>query len=332
MRYPIFFILILTLFPLASQPQAEQILICDLVSSQSSIGNLLDSLYSEHGYNVERIQHIPPSDSFPEVTIIWAGIPEYCFWYTLTDVDTGRIIKALTSGNYIWAMGQEPFFDARLYRWFGFDILTWDPLPLDTLYGVHWNFLAGYTWLYDERPMSTYAIGGYYEYWDVLFGGPDSPGERGCRAVVYPDSQYFYKTFVLNIDLSRIIESDTFATVEDFALKVMRDWFELWPVGVEEAEPEILPGKFYLSNYPNPFNTQTLIAYAVPEEQWVSLTVYNILGEKVRSLVEAQKPAGYYSAMWDGRNDAGEIVSSGIYLYRLRAGDQESIRRMSLLR
>lgn len=77
MRYMTLFILILTLLPPASQPQAEQILICDLVSSQSSIGNLLDSLYSEHGYNVERIQHIPPSDSFPEVTIIWAGIPEY---------------------------------------------------------------------------------------------------------------------------------------------------------------------------------------------------------------------------------------------------------------
>jgi hypothetical protein len=77
MRYPIFFILILTLFPLASQPQAEQILICDLVSSQSSTGSLLDSLYSEHGYDVESIEHIPPSDSFPEVTVVWAGIPEY---------------------------------------------------------------------------------------------------------------------------------------------------------------------------------------------------------------------------------------------------------------
>ena len=70
-------IVILTLLVLPSQTEAGQILICDLVSSESSTGSLLDSIYSEHGYNVERIQHIPPSDSFPEVTIIWAGIPEY---------------------------------------------------------------------------------------------------------------------------------------------------------------------------------------------------------------------------------------------------------------
>ena len=77
MRRHIFFLVILTLLVLASQAQAEQILICDLVSSQSSTGSLLDSIYSEVGYYVERIEHIPPSDSFPEVTIIWAGIPEY---------------------------------------------------------------------------------------------------------------------------------------------------------------------------------------------------------------------------------------------------------------
>jgi len=77
MRNPILCIVILTLLALPSQAEAEQILICDLVSSQSSTGSLLDSVYSEHGYDVERIKHIPTSDSFPEVTIIWAGIPEY---------------------------------------------------------------------------------------------------------------------------------------------------------------------------------------------------------------------------------------------------------------
>jgi len=77
MRYPVLFILILTLLALPSQTEAGQILICDLVSSQSSTGSLLDSIYSELGYYVERIEHIPPSDSFPEVTVIWAGIPEY---------------------------------------------------------------------------------------------------------------------------------------------------------------------------------------------------------------------------------------------------------------
>jgi len=77
MRYIILLILVLTLPAMASLAEAEQILICDLVSSQSSTGSLVDSIYSQLGYGVERIQHIPPSDSFPDVTIIWAGIPEY---------------------------------------------------------------------------------------------------------------------------------------------------------------------------------------------------------------------------------------------------------------
>ncbi|MFQ5869209.1 MAG: T9SS type A sorting domain-containing protein, partial [Candidatus Zixiibacteriota bacterium] len=232
------------------------------------------------------------------------------------------------SGKYIWAMGQEPFFDAGLWEWFGFSILTWDPVPLDTLYGVDWNFLAGHTWLYNERPMSTYAIGsGYHYYWDVLFGGPDSPDVRGCRAVAYADSQYYYKTFVLNIDLSRIIERDTFATVEDFALKVMRDWFELWPVGVEEAEPEILPGKFYLSNYPNPFNATTVINYQLPVDSRVKLEVYNVLGEKVVTLVEEKQEAGYRSVIWD----ASEL-SSGLYFYKLTAGDYTETKTMMLVK
>jgi len=232
-------------------------------------------------------------------------------------------------------MGQESFSHAWLWEWFGYDLLTWDPLPLDTLYGTDWNFLAGYTWLYGERPMATYAITGEYSghgYRDVLRGGPDNPGPLGCRAVAYADSQYYYKTLVLNIDLSLIIERDTFATVEDFALKVMRDWFELWPVGVEEKGTEVLPSNLYLSNYPNPFNTQAVITYALPRNSLVTLTIHNILGQKVRTLVDGREPRGYHRAVWDGRNDTGEIVSSGIYLYRLKAGDQESIRRMSLLR
>jgi hypothetical protein len=241
----------------------------------------------------------------------------------------------LTSGKDIWAMGQESFSHAWLWEWFGYNIPTWDPQPLDTLYGTPWSFLAGYTWLYGERPMATYAITGEYSghgYRDVLCGGPDNPGARGCRGVAYADSQYYYKTLMLNIDLSLIIERDTFTTVEDFALKVMQGWFELWPVGVEDKGTELLPGNLYLSNYPNPFNTQTVIAYAIPRNSLVTLTIHNILGQKVRSLGDSSKPKGYYTAIWDGRNDAAEMVSSGIYLYRLTAGDQKSIRRMSLLR
>jgi len=332
MRYHLLLILILALLPWLSEPEAEQILISDLVSSQSSTGSLVDSIYSELGYDVERIEHIPPSDSFPEVTIIWAGIPEYAFWHPLTDDERDAIIEALTSRKYIWVMGELPFSLARLCLWFGYSELTWDPLPLDTLYGVESNFLSGYTWLYNERPMSTYAISGHdqnmpRQEWEALHGGPDNPGSLGCEAVAYLDSQYYYKTFVLNIDLSRIIESDTFATVEDFALKVMQDWFELCPQGVEDKESEILPGYFCLSNYPNPFNTSTIINYQLPIDACVKLDIYNLLGEKVASLADKRQQAGYKSVNWDAQE-----VSSGLYFYKLTAGDYSETKRMMLVK
>jgi hypothetical protein len=304
------------------QAHATNMLICDLVPSLSSTPSLLDSIYSECGYDVEMVQHIPPSDSFPEVTIIWAGIPEYCFSYTLTEVDTQRIIHALRSGKYIWAMGQEPFFDAWLEGWFGFDIPTWDPQPLDTLYGV--LFLSRHTWLYQERPMSTFAVCGPPGI-NVLFGGPDNPGLRGCRGVAYADSQYFYKTLILNIDLSLIIERDTFATVEDFALKVMQDWFELWPVGVEEKATEVLPSNLYLGNYPNPFNATTHITYRLTKPGHVKLEVFNLFGQRLATLVDSRQHSGNTCIVWDASGFA-----SGIYFYRLSAGDYTFTRKMVL--
>ena len=85
-------------------------------------------------------------------------------------------------------------------------------------------------------------------------------------------------------------------------------------------------------NYPNPFNPVTTIAYELPDAARVRLAVYNILGQNVRTLVAAMQNAGYYKMNWDGRNDAGEQVTSGVYIYRLVARDFVQQRKMVLLR
>lgn len=101
------------------------------------------------------------------------------------------------------------------------------------------------------------------------------------------------------------------------------------------AEPgtDGLPRSFDLQqNYPNPFNPTTAISYQLAAASDVEITIYNTLGQKVRTLVnEAQKPAGYYRAEWNGRNDAGAAVASGVYLYRLHAGDFVKVRKMLLI-
>ena len=86
-----------------------------------------------------------------------------------------------------------------------------------------------------------------------------------------------------------------------------------------------------LQNAPNPFNASTQISYQLPEAGEVSLVVYNLMGQQVRVLVQGYAAAGLHEVIWDGRNEDGQSVSSGIYLYRLESPDQVETRRMLLL-
>ncbi len=85
-------------------------------------------------------------------------------------------------------------------------------------------------------------------------------------------------------------------------------------------------------NHPNPFNPSTTIEYALPSAGKASLAVYSITGQKVRELVSGTLPAGKHSAVWDGRDDRGRIVSSGVYLSRLTMGGISMARRILLVR
>ncbi len=93
------------------------------------------------------------------------------------------------------------------------------------------------------------------------------------------------------------------------------------------------PAEFMLfQNYPNPFNPATVIQYALPHECEVEITVYNISGQKIKTLVKHKEETGCRQVRWDGRNDEGKQVASGIYFYRLKAGEFTLTRRMLLLR
>jgi hypothetical protein len=97
-----------------------------------------------------------------------------------------------------------------------------------------------------------------------------------------------------------------------------------------------LPRGFELSqNYPNPFNPETQIRFAVPTgegDQPVLLTVYNLLGQKVRTLVHGYRNAGYYTVPWDGLNNQGQQVASGLYYYVLEVGHFKAMKRMIMLK
>ncbi|MBS1270931.1 MAG: hypothetical protein MAGBODY4_00059 [Candidatus Marinimicrobia bacterium] len=111
----------------------------------------------------------------------------------------------------------------------------------------------------------------------------------------------------------------------------------LWESGVPV---NMLPDEYTLAqNYPNPFNPTTMIEYALPDVannhngiQTVRLDIYNILGQRVRTLVNTAQKPGMYSVQWDGRNETGAQLASGIYFYRLQAGDFVKANKMVLIR
>jgi tetrahydromethanopterin S-methyltransferase subunit B len=103
--------------------------------------------------------------------------------------------------------------------------------------------------------------------------------------------------------------------------------------GVADRPHESMPDNFQLSqNYPNPFNPTTTISYTLPARQNVSLAIYNLKGELVKSLVDGPMSEGSHSAVWDATNTLGQKVTSGIYIYLLRSDNRQIARQMVLVK
>jgi len=85
-------------------------------------------------------------------------------------------------------------------------------------------------------------------------------------------------------------------------------------------------------NYPNPFNPTTLIQYSIPKESIVTVKVYNTLGQLIKTLVDERKTAGIYTVQWNGDNNVGQHVATGVYIYRVIAGSNVAVKKMLLLK
>ena len=129
--------------------------------------------------------------------------------------------------------------------------------------------------------------------------------------------------------------------LNEFVPSIVKDGiFRITPTSVHEDENLNLPKDFNLGqNYPNPFNPTTTIPFRVNGSQFIvhspihtSLAIYNVLGQKVNTLVNETLKPGTYQATWNGKNDAGEKIPSGVYFYRLTNGNISETRKMVLMR
>jgi hypothetical protein len=122
-----------------------------------------------------------------------------------------------------------------------------------------------------------------------------------------------------HVDISHVLVSDPSGRINEL-------------MGVR-TDLRALPMDYALTqNYPNPFNPHTVVPYQLPESGQVSLVVYNTLGQRLRILVNEKQEAGYYKMVWDGKDEIGRQVASGVYLVRMEAGKFRQVRKMVLLK
>ena len=96
--------------------------------------------------------------------------------------------------------------------------------------------------------------------------------------------------------------------------------------------PEIPLGYSLSQNYPNPFNPVTTLKYGLPEQSMVVMTVYDLMGRGITTLVNQVQKAGYHTIRWNGTDQSGQVVSAGLYIYRITADDFTSTKKMLLLK
>ncbi|MGD8778459.1 MAG: T9SS type A sorting domain-containing protein [Ignavibacteria bacterium] len=144
--------------------------------------------------------------------------------------------------------------------------------------------------------------------------------------------------YINDFDVSYSTSSTAYTGAEDGFPAGDLNWFpdrkDDWITDVEDIDGEnALPTEYTLSqNYPNPFNPSTVIEFSNPKSSIVQITIYNVLGQKVRTLVNEFINAGHHKVDWNGRDDYGKQLSSGVYLDRLNSRDFQVTKKMMLLK
>ena len=175
-------------------------------------------------------------------------------------------------------------------------MLTWDPAVEE---GLQYYLLERSTDVeFTEDVTSNYVMTNYYE----------------DNSLEY-DTEYFYRISYFNGNWSEV--SDPVSVTLEF-------------MSVKNNQ---LPEVFALhQNYPNPFNPVTNLSYDLPEDAMVSITIYDMMGKVVASLVNGQQSAGFKTLQWDATNQSGMPISAGLYIYTIQAGEFNQTRKMILLK
>ena len=162
---------------------------------------------------------------------------------------------------------------------------------------------------------------------DSLTGEPITRTKDSLKVKNRPDLvQNLWNYHYVNNDKSKGVHN------MKYAVALLQKALGIYPTDVKAIDSKI-PTQYVLNqNYPNPFNPTTTISFSVPQKEYVRIEVYDILGKLIKTIVDKEVGAGNYSVVWEGNDQAGAKVASGMYLYRIQAGSFSSVKKMLMLK
>jgi hypothetical protein len=163
------------------------------------------------------------------------------------------------------------------------------------------------------------------------------PNQNLYAAVRTEDFDKDYKVVFFAFGFEAITDLITPANSAQLRQDLLNDiftWLDEDPVSaIADKDPDIVIGKYHLEqNYPNPFNPTTEVTFRLGKAVDVDLAIYSVTGQKVRTLVKGHQKAGEHTVTWNGMNDVGQRVASGVYFYTIEAGDFKAIKKMVLIK
>ncbi|HWA06684.1 MAG TPA: FlgD immunoglobulin-like domain containing protein, partial [Ignavibacteria bacterium] len=167
-----------------------------------------------------------------------------------------------------------------------------------------------------------YSNSGDILYENIYDNGGDDGGGDWLEPMLIDDSNHIFVSFESE-------QSDSTSILDIVTIKYSHSNDDR----LLKSKTNTIPSKYSLAqNFPNPFNPSTLINYSIRENGSVKLEVYNVLGEKIKTLINEYQNSGHKSVVWDGTNDNGYKVASGLYIYKFVAGNYTNIKKMILIK
>jgi len=292
--------------------------------------------------------------------IVWEGLHDnnwdiYCSWFI---PDSSKWISPVRL-TYHQAEDRMPsisyadvYYVSVIDQYSGIAYITWQ-----TNRDGNWEIYSGIYWISDGPPMTNVENRSLHDSSDIQAATRLSvdidliypvhvwQSNRSGTKEIYSDDSFFSPSGLVTPDTfynANPVYSKSFGNQYKYWLaweSYRNEHWEIWGIQAKGIIDKILnplsetfPNNFQLSqNFPNPFNSSTIIYYDLLLSSNIKLEIFNILGQKVKTLVDGRENAGHHQIVWNGIDDFGKIVSSGIYLYSLQVGNQKQVHKMLLL-